>query len=148
MPLRHRLQFVKNVNGVDYVNDSKSTSPDSTIKAIDACKKKPIILLLGGSDKETSFDRLAKKIKQSKNIKLVVVSGNTTKKIVLSLKKYGIKNYRKASNFFEGLEYATKAGETGDVILLSPACASFDYFSSYEERGENFMQYVENLEKY
>ncbi len=144
-PLTHRLQFVKNVNGVDYVNDSKSTSPDSTITAIDAFHKKPLILLLGGSDKNASFDKLAKKIKHSSNIKLVVVSGATSQKIISSLKKYGVKNYHKVSSFLEGLTVATKLAESGDTILLSPACASFDYFRSFEERGEKFCEYVEKL---
>ena len=143
-PLKHRLQFVKNVNGVDYVNDSKSTSPDSTIKAIDSYKK-PLILLLGGSDKKTSFDRLAKKIKQNKDIKLVVVSGDTSKQIIKSLSKYGFKNYYKAENFVDGLNFATQNALVGDTILLSPACASFDYFSSFEERGNKFVEYVESL---
>lgn len=144
-PLPHRLQFVKNVNGVDYINDSKSTSPDSTITAINAFKRKPLVLLLGGSDKKASFSRLAQKIKKSENIKLVVVSGDTSQKIITALKRNGVKNYQKAKNFLEGLEIATKFAETGDTILLSPACASFDYFKSFEERGETFCNYVKSL---
>lgn len=145
VPLKHRLQFVKNVNGVDYVNDSKSTSPDSTIKAIDAYHKKPLILLLGGSDKDTSFDRLAKKIKLNTNIKLVVVSGDTSKKIIKSFSKIGYKNFYKANSFADGLEYATNQSASGDTILLSPACASFDYFKSFVERGDAFIDYVNKI---
>lgn len=145
VPLKHRLQFVKNVNGIDYVNDSKSTSPDSTIKAIDTYRKKPLILLLGGSNKSTSFDQLAKKIKSQNNVKLVVVSGYTEKKIIKSLSKVGYKNYYKANSFLEGLEYATKNAKSGDTILLSPACASFDYFKSFEQRGDAFIDYVNNI---
>ena len=143
--LSHRLQFVKNVNGVDYVNDSKSTSPDSTITAINAFYKKPLVLILGGSDKKASFVRLARKIKQSSNIKLVVVNGNTSQKIIAALRRCGVKNYQKAKDFLSGLELATKFAESGDTILLSPACASFDYFKSFEERGEAFCNYVNSL---
>ena len=101
--------------------------------------------MLGGSDKKTSFDRLAKKIKQNKDIKLVVVSGDTSKQIIKSLSKYGFKNYYKAENFVDGLNFATQNALVGDTILLSPACASFDYFSSFEERGNKFVEYVESL---
>lgn len=145
-PLKHRLQFVKNVNGVDYVNDSKSTSPDSSITAINAFAKKPLVLLLGGSDKNSSFERLAKKIKASKNIKLVVVSGATSQKIVSAFKKVGVRNYQIAQNFNEAMTLATKSAEFGDTILLSPACASFDYFSCFEERGDCFIKYVNEID--
>lgn len=144
-PLQHRLQLVNTVDGVNYINDSKSTSPDSTITAIASYKKTPLILILGGSDKNTNFDNLSKKIKKSKNIKLVVVQGATTKKIVRSLKKYKLKNYVVAEDFNSALSVATKNAQSGDTILLSPACASFDYFNSYEQRGEYFINYVSNL---
>ncbi|MBO7508502.1 MAG: UDP-N-acetylmuramoyl-L-alanine--D-glutamate ligase [Clostridia bacterium] len=145
-PLAHRLQFVKNVNGVDYVNDSKSTSPNSTITAINSFETKPIILLLGGSDKNTKFDLLAKKISKSNNVKLVVVCGKTSKKIILSLKKFGVKNFEEFDNFFDALSFATKCAGCGDVVLLSPACASFDFFKSFEERGDFFCNYVNGLQ--
>ena len=144
-PIEHRIQFVKNVNGVDYINDSKSTSPDSTITAIKTFKKSPLVLLLGGSDKNTSFDRLAKQISLTKNIKLIIVCGETSKKIIESLKKYHILNFQEADTFLEALQLATKCAEIGDTVLLSPACASFDFFTSYEERGEKFIEYVESL---
>lgn len=141
-PLKHRLQFVRDVNGVSFVNDSKSTSPDSTITAISAFYKKPLILILGGSDKKASFDTLSKKIKNSKNVKLVIVNGATSKKIIDSLKRYNIKNYILSNNFENAVNLAKQSALKGDTILLSPACASFDYFSSFEERGEKFMEIV------
>lgn len=144
-PLCHRLQFVKNVNGVDYVNDSKSTTPASTITAISSLEKKPIILILGGSDKDVSFDKLSKKISKTKNIRLVVVQGETTKKIVKSLKKFGVKNFEICANFYDAIKLATARAVEGDTILLSPACASFDAFSCFEERGEKFIEYVKDL---
>lgn len=145
-PLRHRLQFVKNVNGVDYFNDSKSTTPNSAITAINSFKDKPLILLLGGSDKKTNFDNLSKTISKNKNVKLVVVSGDTSQKIISSLNKFGVKNFIRAKNFFDGLEVAKNSARSGDTILLSPACASFDYFSCYEERGDKFCEFVENIQ--
>ena len=102
-------------------------------------------MLVGGSDKNTSFDALAKKIKKSREIKLVVVTGATSQKIIKALKKYNIKNYHKSNSFLEALKVATMLAESGDTILLSPACASFDYFNSFEERGEKFCEYVNNL---
>ena len=143
-PISHRLQFIKDVNGVTYINDSKSTSPDSTITAINAIKK-PLILLLGGSDKGTNFDKLAQKIKKSKQIKIVIVQGATTKKIVKSLKKYSIKNFIVAKNFNDALIKSTQLAIYGDTVLLSPACASFDYFDCYEARGEKFIEYVKGI---
>lgn len=144
-PISHRLQFVKDVNGVAYINDSKSTSPDSTITALNSLNKTPLILILGGSDKGTSFDKLASKIKKTKNVKLIVVQGATTKKIVKSLKKYAVKNYVIAENFNDALIKSTQNAICGDVVLLSPACASFDCFDCFEARGEKFIEYVKGL---
>ena len=144
-PVCHRLQFVSQVNGVGYVNDSKSTSPQSTITAINSFEKSPLILILGGSDKQTNFDLLALKIKKTKNIKLVVVQGQTTKKIVKSLKKYNVKHFKTADNFDQALQMSTQNSQTGDIVLLSPACASFDAFKSFEARGEKFVEYVKGL---
>lgn len=139
----HRLQFVKEIGGVKYFNDSKSTTPEATIKAIKSFKKEPIILLLGGSDKNLSFDGLVKKL--NNQIKLIIVLGETTQKIVECLKKYNFNNYQIASTFNDALILATKNSNTGDVVLLSPACASFDMFKDYEERGQKFIDYVEQI---
>lgn len=141
--IAHRLQFVKNIGGVKYFNDSKSTTPDSTITAISSFKKEPIILILGGSDKGLSFDPLVKRLK--KKVKLVVVVGATTKNIILSLKKFDFNDYIIAQTFNEALKIATENSVKGDVVLLSPACASFDFFKNFEERGEKFIEYVEEL---
>ena len=147
LPLKHRLQFVKNVDGVDYVNDSKSTTPQSAITAINAFKK-PLIIILGGSSKNTSFKLLAEKIKLAENIKLVVVQGETTNEIVSALNKVKFKDYIIADNMANALNIATEKSSTGDVVLLSPACASFDQFSNFEERGEKFIEYVEGLNEF
>ena len=144
VPLKHRLQFVKNVNGVEYYNDSKSTSPDSTITAINAFDKKPIILMLGGSDKDTKFDKLAKKIAKS-DIKSVIICGITAKKIASALKKANYKKYIIAQNFDNAFLLATQKATSGDVVLLSPACASFDFFKNFEERGEKFEKLVKAI---
>ncbi len=145
LPLKHRLQFVKNVNGIDFVNDSKSTSPDSTITAIKSYSKKPTILILGGSDKDTNFDYLANKIVQSKSIKKVVICGQTAKKIISSLKKYKFENFVDIKDFEDAIYYCYKNACYGDTVLLSPACASFDKFTCFEERGERFIEVVKNL---
>lgn len=144
VPLKHRLQFVKNVNGVEYYNDSKSTSPDSTITALNAFDNRPIILMLGGSDKDTKFDKLAKKISKS-DVKLAIICGDTSKKIAISLKKANFKNYIFAKSFDDAFLLAKQNAQSGDVVLLSPACASFDFFKNYQQRGEQFEKLVQSI---
>ncbi|MBQ7452669.1 MAG: UDP-N-acetylmuramoyl-L-alanine--D-glutamate ligase [Clostridia bacterium] len=146
-PIKHRLQFVKNVNGVSYYNDSKSTTPESTINAINSFGNKPLILLLGGSDKKTPFDNLANNILKRKNIKLIIIYGATASQIVSTLSKLKIQNYIVAKDFFSALHLATNNATKGDTVLLSPACASFDAFSSFEERGNKFCEYVNDIKQ-
>lgn len=145
VPLRHRLQFVKDVNGVEYFNDSKSTSPESTISAINSFEKKPIVLLLGGSDKGTNFQKLAKKISKSQ-VKFAVLCGFTAKKIAFALKKVGFTNFTIAKSFDDAFAIASRYATSGDIVLLSPACASFDFFKNYCERGDRFEKLVQGLE--
>lgn len=146
LPLEHRLQFVSNVDGIEFVNDSKSTTPDSTITALKAYDKTPVVLMLGGSDKKTSFDKLAKKIAKSR-VKYVCICGDTTKQIATALKKAGFANFGIAKNFEDCFLMANKNAQSGDVVLLSPACASFDFFESFEKRGEEFERLVATLKK-
>jgi UDP-N-acetylmuramoylalanine--D-glutamate ligase len=141
----HRLQFVKNIGGVSYFNDSKSTTPEATITAIKSFKFEPIILIMGGSDKGLSFDPLSKRL--NKRVKLIVVMGNTTKKIIDNFNKFEFKNFIVANSFSDALKIATKHSVAGDVVLLSPACASFDFFKNFEQRGDKFIEYVESLER-
>ncbi len=130
--LEHRLEFVAEINGVKFYNDSKSTTVDSTYKALMSFKE-PIILLLGGVHKGESY----KKLENFKNLKKVICFGEAKDIIYRDLSNLGEK-IEKVEKFNEAFEKATKSANSGDVILFSPACSSFDEFQNYEERGKKF----------
>lgn len=140
-PLKHRIQTVATKYGITFVNDSKATNVASTMTALDALKDN-LILLLGGSDKGEDFSLLAPHLKQ--NIKAVIVYGATKQRI-----KSGIESALEANRLLEestlksAFEKATQIAKSGDTILLSPACASFDEFKNFEHRGETFIRYVQ-----
>ena len=138
--VEHRIEFVRNINGVDFYNDSKATNVKSTQIALNAFKN-PTILLLGGLDRGHSFDELENYLK---NTKLIVCYGETKQRIKLFAEKLNIKCI-----VLDNLEEATKEAyinsKKGDVILLSPACASWDQYNSFEERGNLFKKVVNNL---
>ena len=138
-PIAHRLEPLMVVGGVEYVNDSKATNPDATIKALTAFPDQPVIVLLGGRNKGNSFDDLAARVASA--CKGAVVFGEAAGTILEALDRAGFEAVRA-----EDLEGAVKAAELladpGDIVLLSPACASFDQFEDYVDRGESFRRYV------
>lgn len=143
--LEHRLEFVRNLEGVSYYNDSFSTVPETTIAAIESFQK-PIILILGGSEKGSDFQQLGKVIAKS-NVKSIIVVGAMTKRILEAVKKT-----RYSGDIVTGLDsmhaivaQARERAAAGDVVLLSPACASFDMFQNYKQRGNLFKQEVLSL---
>ncbi len=140
--VEHRLEPVKTVNGVAYVNDSKGTNPDSTIKAIEAFQQ-PIVLILGGKNKGSDFAQLAGLVKEK--VKQVVVLGEAKDAIINALEQVSFHAYTKADTFKEAVETAAHLAQSGDVVLLSPACASWDMFKSYEERGDLFKEIVRSF---
>ncbi|MBI4222674.1 MAG: UDP-N-acetylmuramoyl-L-alanine--D-glutamate ligase [Planctomycetes bacterium] len=137
--LEHRLEFVREVNGVRYYNDSKATTPESSIAAITAFQAQ-VILIAGGYDKGSSFREFAKTC--ARNTKAVVLIGKTAGKIQeLILEKKGTKETPSIflqKTFEEAFRQANALAKSGDVVLLSPACASYDMFLNYEERGRKF----------
>lgn len=141
--VEHRQEFVREINGVRYINDSKATNPDSTIKALNSYDN-GIILIAGGMDKKNDFSELAEEI--IKNTKGLIVFGETAQDI---LKEAWLKGYEKITsktkNLEEAVKIASKLGECGDVILLSPACASWDMYKNFEERGNEFKKIVYSL---
>lgn len=138
----HRLQFVKEIEGVSYYNDSKGTNSDSTMKAISAFDS-PIIILLGGYDKKSDFKEL---LEFGKNkIKSIIAMGETKEKILLQGKSLGYKDIFDVNSLEEGVSLAKDLSVEGDIVLLSPACASWDVFKNFEERGNKFIQLVESL---
>ncbi len=134
--VEHRLQWVKEVNGIHYVNDSKATNPESTMVALQSFTK-PVILLLGGSDKNLSFEGL---LKYQDRFKEVIVFGQTKTKLKELLPQAHV-----VETLSEAVNLATSLAEVNDTVLLSPACASFDQFKNFEHRGETFIQLVNQL---
>ena len=135
-PSSHRVEIVGEHNGVLYVDDSKATNVASTINALTAFKDKNIILLLGGQGKDAPYDEIF-----DYHLKEVICFGEDRDKIYHSALKHKVKTSI-FEKFDDAVEYACKIAESGDVVLLSPACASFDEFSSYAERGERFKELV------
>ena len=141
--VKHRIQYVATFDGVDYVNDSKATNIDATCKAIDGLTK-PTVLILGGKDKGIAFDKLFEKIKNSK-VKSVVVTGNSRYRLLDGAKAVGYENVSMTEDFYRAIDLASLLAEEGDCVLLSPACSSYDKFSDFEQRGDEFIRYVESF---
>ena len=141
--VKHRIQYIKTINGVDYYNDSKATNPDATIKAVDAMEK-PTVLILGGKDKGLDYGDLFAKIKISK-VKSIVFTGESAARMFNAAKKESIPNLSVAEEFTLAVKLASLSAESGDAVLLSPACSSFDRFTDYEARGDEFVRITESL---
>lgn len=144
--LEHRIELVKTVKGVSYYDDSFSTTPETAIAAIESFSE-PKILILGGSSKNSDFKELGEIISESDSIKAIIgigVEWNRIKQEVGSLKSE-VRVIEDCKNMEEVVQKAAETGEVGDVVLLSPACASFDMFKSYKDRGEQFKEEVNKL---
>ena len=140
--VEHRLEFVTNKNGIMFVNDSKGTNPDSTIKAIGSYER-PIILIAGGMDKHSDFTDMMKCA--TKNVKELVLLGETADKIEASARKEGLENITKVKNMEEAVKKAYELAKDGDVVLLSPGCASWDMYPNFEARGLDFKENIYKL---
>lgn len=144
--VEHRLERVREKDGVIYINDSIGTSPSRTAAGLHALKTKPI-LIAGGYDKHIPFDSLGDEICQ--NVKVLFLTGATAEKISEAVKasKYYPDDFKMIimDDFKETVLAASKAAEKGDIVLLSPACAAFDKFKNFMERGKYFKQIVMEL---
>jgi len=139
--VEHRLEFVRQVRGVDYFNDSKATNVDATLKALDAFDG-GLWVILGGKDKDSDYTLLADALrKKARSILLVGAAG---KKIAGQLK--GVAPIVCAGTVDAAIRHAYAKASAGDTVLLAPACASFDQFENYEHRGRVFKQIVGELE--
>lgn len=138
--VEHRLEFVKNINGRDFYNDSKATNVKSTQIALSAFSS-PTVLILGGLDRGHSFEGL---INYLKNVKIIVCYGQTKERIKEFADKLNIA-CSVVNNLTEATISAYNSSEKGDVILLSPACASWDQYKCFEDRGNEFKNVVNNL---
>ncbi|EJU20011.1 UDP-N-acetylmuramoyl-L-alanine--D-glutamate ligase [Peptoanaerobacter stomatis] len=140
--VKHRLQKVREVDDVIYVNDSKGTNIDSTLKAIESIDN-DIILIAGGYDKMLEFDDLIKGF--NGKVKTLLLFGATKKLIRDTALKYDYKDIISLKNLKQCVQIAKIIAQKGDVVLLSPACASWDMYQSFEERGDEFIELVNNL---
>ena len=144
--IEHRIEFVREINGVKYYNDSIATSPDRTIALIDSVKG-PLVLILGGYDKGLPFDELAAKLVQHrcKAVLLGACGGKIQHSIESAWARAGLSGapeIAKTSSLEEAVNVATAMVSPGSSVALSPACASYDMFSSFEERGQRFKDIV------
>ncbi len=148
--LEHRLQLIRELNGVRYYDDSFSTTPETAIAAIEAFNQ-PEILILGGSSKNSDFTELGKTIRLAKNIKAIIGIGIEWERIKEQIGDLRRENGEEilliegAQNMEQIIKAANVIARPGDVVLLSPACASFGMFKNYKVRGEQFTQEVNGL---
>ena len=142
--LSHRCQFVRSVAGVEYVNDSKGTNPGSVVTALNSLGKEisgKVVLIAGGDSKEADLGSLGEPVKRF--VKALVLIGVDAEKFKLLLGS--ITSVYKEDTMAMAVGKAHSIAESGDLVLLSPACASFDMFNSYEQRGDVFMEEVMSL---
>jgi UDP-N-acetylmuramoylalanine--D-glutamate ligase len=139
-PLPHRIEFIRELRGVRFFNDSKSTSPGATLRALESFSS-PIILIAGGKDKGGGYEILKDALRD--RVKLLILFGESKLRIEKELGKE-VKTVL-ASSVDEATVKAFMGSRKGDTVLFSPACSSFDMFSSYEERGRRFKEIVQNL---
>ena len=142
-PVEHRVEFVRELDGVRYINDSKGTNPDATITAINSFDC-PLLMILGGYDKKSDYNEMFD-LMEKKNIRHMFVLGVTAEDIIACAEKHGMHNYTRVQSLKEAVTLSRKTAEPGDVVLLSPACASWDMFDNFEQRGRLFKDYVREL---
>lgn len=138
----HRLEPVGSLNDVNFVNDSKATNVDAVMRALE-CFSHPVVLIMGGRNKGYDFGALRHHVK--KHVKKLVVIGESGAQILEALGQAPGQGAVKAKDMAQAVEYAFAAAQPGETVLLSPACASFDMFGSYAERGDRFRQLVKEL---
>jgi UDP-N-acetylmuramoylalanine--D-glutamate ligase len=142
-PVEHRLEEVAEINGVRFFNDSKATSVDATMKALEAFANEPgkVVLILGGRGKQAPYSPLAEVIR--KRVRKMILIGEDAPAIERELKSAA--PFEPAADMHDAVVRAFAAAQAGDVVLLAPACASFDMFESFEHRGRVFKEEVKNL---
>ena len=140
--VEHRIEYVCEKNGVVYYNDSKGTNPDAAIKGIQAMNR-PTLLIGGGFDKQSTYESWIRAF--DGKVKYLVLIGETREKIAETARREGFHEILMAENLEEAVKICADKAEPGDAVLLSPACASWDQFDSYEQRGDLFKKYVRTL---
>ncbi len=144
--VEHRNEAVRTLNGVKYINDSKGTNPDSTVKAV-LTMNKPTVIILGGSEKDSDFAPMCRVIADSE-VKYAVLIGDTGKRIGDALAGAGFTAFEYVGyDFVKAINVARERAVDGGNVLLSPACASFDMFNDFEHRGDEFKRIVNSFEE-
>ncbi|MCH7558085.1 MAG: UDP-N-acetylmuramoyl-L-alanine--D-glutamate ligase, partial [Planctomycetes bacterium] len=143
-PLPHRLELIGQINGVSWYNDSIATTPQSAIAALEAFDQ-PKIIIAGGYDKDLPFDELGQKI--ATNVKAAILIGQTASKIASEIQLFpeASAKIQIVNSLSEAVRSAARLAESGDIVLLSPACASYDMFDNFQHRGEQFCKLVRAL---
>lgn len=139
--LEHALELVRERDGVRFINDSKGTNVDATMKALESLDR-PIVLIAGGKDKGGDFGKLRDVV--ARRVKRLVLIGEAAPRIQQVLE--GLKPISHAPSFRDAVQVAAQSAQSGEVVLLSPACASFDMFADYQDRGRQFKALVNGLE--
>lgn len=139
--VEHRLEFVANIHGIEFINDSKATNINSVWYALESLNKN-IIWIAGGIDKGNDYTKLFELVKQK--VKAIICLGIDNEKLIDAFKDK-VSYISETSSVEEAVELAYYLGRKGDVVLLSPACASFDLFENFEERGSKFKAAVNAL---
>jgi UDP-N-acetylmuramoylalanine--D-glutamate ligase len=137
----HRLEFVREAEGVRYVNDSKATNVNAVWYALESFDE-PIVLIAGGRDKGNDYRPLSDLV--ARKVRAVVAIGESADRVLEAFRN-DVNNMDRATSMEEAVECARRLARSGDVVLLSPACASFDWYANYEERGNHFKEAVQNL---
>ena len=142
--VEHRLERVKTLDGITFYNDSKATNVDSVVKALESFDQS-VILLAGGHDKMTPLEDFMQLVKD--HTKAVIFMGEAADRFEAAAKEAGVQPIYRASSMKDAVEQGYKLATQGDIVLLSPACSSFDWYSCFEERGDDFKNYVHMLQE-
>jgi UDP-N-acetylmuramoylalanine--D-glutamate ligase len=137
----HRLESVLTISGVEYINDSKATNVNSCWYALESMNR-PVVWIAGGVDKGNQYDELSELVKQK--VKALVCLGKDNMKLINSFKD-SVDIIAETDSMAAAVQTAHSIARKGDVVLLSPACASFDLFNGYEDRGDQFKSLVRQL---
>ncbi|MCK7559594.1 hypothetical protein MKQ70_33450 [Chitinophaga sedimenti] len=139
--LEHRMEYVATIRGVDFINDSKATNVNSVWFALESMER-PVVLIMGGVDKGNDYSAIRELVKEK--VKAIICLGVDNRPIHEALSK-DTKVMVNTDNMADAVKNAFQLADKGDVVLLSPACASFDLFKNYEERGRKFKEEVKAL---
>lgn len=142
-PVEHRLEYVRTLDGVRYYNDSKATNTDSAVKALESFPDGHVVLIAGGHDKLTDLHYFMRTVK--KTVDVLILLGEAKTRFLNAAEAEGIKNIHLAESYDEAVALARKVAKEPQVVLLSPACSSYDMFSCFEERGKKFKELVQAL---